>query len=75
MESARCTSAPGTTRLRNPFCRLDAGGHPHVIELNTYPGLGKDFSYFPRLAQAAGYTYDALINRLVAIAKEPKGFN
>lgn len=55
--------------------RLDAEGHPHVIELNTYPGLGKDFSYFPRLAQAAGYRYDALINRLVAIAKEPKGFN
>lgn len=55
--------------------RLDAKGRPHVIELNTYPGLGKDFSYFPQLAQAAGYTYAALINRLVTIANEPKGFN
>ena len=54
--------------------RLDAKGQPHVIELNTYPGLGKDFSYFPSLARAAGYSYTDLINRLVAIAGEPKGF-
>ena len=54
--------------------RLDAKGQPHVIELNTYPGLGKDFSYFPSIARAAGYTYDDLINRLVAIASEPKGY-
>lgn len=54
--------------------RLDAKGQPHVIELNTYPGLGKEFSYFPSLARAAGYSYKDLINRLVAIAGEPKGF-
>lgn len=54
--------------------RLDGDGQPHVIELNTFPGLGKSISYFPIIAKAAGYEYDQLINRLVEIALEPKGF-
>lgn len=52
--------------------RLDKEGRPNVIELNTSPGLGKDFSYFPILAEAAGYSYEDLLNRLVTIAMEPK---
>ncbi|MGP6139000.1 MULTISPECIES: D-alanine--D-alanine ligase family protein [unclassified Jeotgalibaca] len=54
--------------------RLDGEGRPHVIELNTFPGLGKRISYFPLIAKAAGYDYEQLINRLVEIALEPKGF-
>lgn len=51
--------------------RLDAEGKPTVMELNTYPGLVPDFSFFPMLAEAAGYSYAELINRLVEIALEP----
>lgn len=50
--------------------RLDAEGKPNVIELNTYPGLSPDISFFPMIAAAAGYDYNQLIQRLVEIAME-----
>lgn len=53
--------------------RLDREGTPNIIELNTFPGLEKGLSYFPLMAEAAGYSYDELINRLVEIAMEPRG--
>ena len=52
--------------------RLDRDGKPNVIELNTFPGLEKGVSYFPILGEAAGYSYNELINRLVEISMEPK---
>lgn len=55
--------------------RLDKNGQPHVIEINTFPGLGKDFSYFPLVASAAGYSYEDLINRLVTVAMEERAFS
>lgn len=54
--------------------RLDKEGHPHVIELNTFPGLEKGFSFFPLIAEAAGYSYEELLNHLVEVALEPKGY-
>lgn len=53
--------------------RLDAEGKPNIIELNTYPGLSPKISFFPMIAKAAGYSYEALINRLVDIAVERIG--
>lgn len=53
--------------------RLDKEGRPNVIELNTLPGLQKDFSSFPMIAKAAGYSYEELLDRLVNIALEPRG--
>lgn len=53
--------------------RLDEEGRPHVIELNTFPGLEKGYSFFPLIAEAAGYSYEELLNRLVEIAMEPRG--
>lgn len=50
--------------------RLDAEGKPNVIELNTYPGLSPEISYFPILAEVAGYSYEALINHLVEVSLE-----
>lgn len=53
--------------------RLDRHGKPNVIELNTFPGLKNNFSFFPLIAKAAGYDYAALINRLVEVSIEPRG--
>ncbi len=53
--------------------RLDDAGKPHVIELNTAPGLKDNYSFFPKIAEAAGYSYPSLINRLVEVALEPRG--
>ncbi len=44
--------------------RLDAGGTPHVLEVNPLPGILPDprqNSCFPKAARAAGLTYDEMI--------------
>lgn len=44
--------------------RLDAGGLPHIIELNPLPGIlprPEQNSCFPKAARAAGLTYDEMI--------------
>lgn len=54
--------------------RLDKKGQPNVIELNTFPGLEEGFSFFPLIAEAAGYSYNELLNRLIEVTAEPKGY-
>lgn len=54
--------------------RLDADGCPKVLELNTLPGLQKNYSDFPMVAQAGGINYEELIQRLVALAVEERGY-
>lgn len=53
--------------------RLDAAGVPHVLEINPIPGLVPDFSDLPRMAKAAGWSYAALVNRIVAEAAARAG--
>ena len=45
--------------------RLDAQGTPFVLEVNPLPGLDPEESNFPRMAKAAGMTYEALIHGIV----------
>lgn len=52
--------------------RLDRNGQPNVIELNTLPGLQKDYSDFPIIAEAGGYSYEALLDKLVTLALKPR---
>lgn len=54
--------------------RLDADGEPHVLELNTLPGLQPNYSDFPHVARVGGISYEELINRLVELAIEPRGY-
>lgn len=54
--------------------RLDKDNQPNVIELNTYPGLIEDYSFFPNIAKAAGYNYSTLMNELVELAVQSKHF-
>jgi D-alanine-D-alanine ligase len=47
--------------------RIDRHGQPSVLELNSMASLGERGSYV-RAAEAAGLTFDALVNRIVDIA-------
>lgn len=51
--------------------RLDAKGHPHIIELNPLPGIlprPEQNSCFPKAARAAGISYQELILAVVDAA-------
>jgi D-alanine-D-alanine ligase len=48
--------------------RLDAEGHPHVLELNPLPGIlpnPEEHSCFPQAARTAGMDYTTLINTVL----------
>jgi D-alanine-D-alanine ligase len=69
-----CLQAYRVLRCRD-WCRidvrLDGAGRPHIIELNPLPGIlpqPENNSCFPKAARAAGLTYEALINEVLAIA-------
>jgi D-alanine-D-alanine ligase len=69
-----CLQAYRILRCRD-WCRidvrLDAAGHPHIIELNPLPGIlprPEDNSCFPKAARMAGFTYEELINEVLNIA-------
>jgi D-alanine-D-alanine ligase len=62
-----CLAAYRLLRCRD-WCRidvrLDAGGRPHILELNPLPGIlprPEDNSCFPKAARAAGIPYNELI--------------
>jgi D-alanine-D-alanine ligase len=51
--------------------RMDAKGHPQVLEINPLPGIlpkPEDNSCFPKAARAAGLSYSGLINGVLDIA-------
>lgn len=49
--------------------RIDSQGTPWVLELNSMASLGAGGSYV-RAAQAAGYSFEKLVNRIVDVAHE-----
>jgi D-alanine-D-alanine ligase len=49
--------------------RIDDAGNPYVLEINSMASLGASGSYV-RAALAAGYTYQTLVNRILAVAME-----
>jgi D-alanine-D-alanine ligase len=56
--------------------RLDAQANPHILELNPLPGIlpkPEDNSCFPKAARTAGYSYEQMINRVIAIASKRYG--
>lgn len=50
--------------------RMDSQGSPHFIEINTLPGMEKGYSDFPKMAEAKGYKYEDLIEKLIMLAVE-----
>ncbi|CAM2011380.1 M20/M25/M40 family metallo-hydrolase [Acanthopleuribacter pedis] len=47
--------------------RMDADGHLHILELNSMASLGRTGSYLES-AKAAGYSDQAMINRMLDVA-------
>ncbi|MDI6600971.1 MAG: ATP-grasp domain-containing protein [Thermoanaerobacteraceae bacterium] len=50
------------------YARVDMrvrDGVPYVLEVNSLPGLWKDFSDLPKMADVSGLGYDGLIMRIV----------
>lgn len=43
---------------------IDKTGHPHVLEVNTLPGM-TDTSDLPAMAEHVGINYDALVERIL----------
>lgn len=55
--------------------RLDRNGIPNVIEVNPLPGLAPDYSDYPRIAQKMGWSYEELINAILACALKRYGLS
>ena len=47
--------------------RLDAENKPYILEINSMASLGLTGTYF-HAAETAGYTYEALVNRMLDVA-------
>ena len=58
--------------------RLDERGEPNVLEVNPLPGVlpnPEDNSCLPKAARTAGYSYSALLHRVVDEAATRYGLN
>lgn len=56
--------------------RLDAKGKPHLLEINTLPGMIADpdvISYYPVAARAAGWDYNRIVGQIIIHARERLG--
>jgi D-alanine-D-alanine ligase len=53
--------------------RLDAEGHPNLVEINTLPGLNPEVSDMCIIARAQGMHYAVLINEILNLAIERHG--
>lgn len=48
--------------------RVDKDRKPYFLEINTLPGMQPDYSDFPRVAKAGGYTYESLVQKLLDLS-------
>lgn len=66
--AAKAYKALGCNEYARIDVRLDVDGTPYFLEINTLPGMQPDYSDFPRVAKAGGYTYESLIQKLLVLA-------
>jgi D-alanine-D-alanine ligase len=66
--AAKAFKALGCDEYARIDVRLDSEGTPYFLEINTLPGMQPDYSDFPRVAKAAGYTYESLIQKMLDLA-------
>ncbi len=67
--ACRAYLATGCRGLSRVDVMLSAEGEPHVIEINTVPGM-TETSLFPDAAAAVGISFPELVKRLVELAME-----
>ena len=74
-----CLAAFETTNCRDIAridLRLDAKGKPHLLEINSMPGMIADpniVTYFPIAARAAGWDFNRMIGQIITHARERLG--
>lgn len=61
----RAYKALGCSELARLDVRMDKYENPYFIEINTLPGMQPVYSDFPKMAKAAGYNYNELIEELI----------
>lgn len=61
----RAYQALGCSELARLDVRMDKYETPYFIEINTLPGMQPGYSDFPKMAKAAGYDYNQLIEVLI----------
>lgn len=64
----KAAKAVGFRDVARVDIRLSVDGIPYVLEVNPLPGLDPEESNLPLMAQAAGISYEALIQRLVILS-------
>jgi D-alanine-D-alanine ligase len=69
----RAHQAVGALDVSRVDVRLDAEGHPLLLEINTLPGLSPGFSDLCVLANAEGLTYDDLILEILYLGASRAG--
>ena len=58
-------NAVGCTDLARVDIRVSSEGKPYVLEINTLPGLMPGYSELPRMAGKGGFTFRALVERIL----------
>ena len=66
----KAAKAVGFRDVARVDIRLSSDGIPYVLEVNPLPGLDPEESNLPLIAQAAGISHEALIQRMVDLAME-----
>ena len=66
----KAARAVGYRDIARVDIRLSSDGIPYVLEVNPLPGLDPEESNMPLMAQAAGVSYEAFIQRIVHLAVE-----
>ncbi|MDW7670247.1 MAG: ATP-grasp domain-containing protein [Bacillota bacterium] len=61
----RALDCKGSARID---VRIGPDGTPYFLEINTLPGMQPAYSDYPRVAYAAGYTYESLIQKMLDLA-------
>jgi len=71
--AVRAHRALGCADVSRTDIRLRADGTPFVLEVNPLPGLSPLDSNFPVMTTAAGFSHEALIQRIVELAMARHG--
>jgi D-alanine-D-alanine ligase len=70
----RAYKALGCSEFARLDVRMDKHENPYFIEINTLPGMQPGYSDFPKMANAAGYDYNELIEELLKDAVNNKKY-
>jgi len=66
--AVRAFTAIGAVDVARVDLRLDEFGNPHLLEINTLPGLNPTYSDIVMAARGEGIPYEVLVNEVLNLA-------